>query len=348
MKVSFIVPAYNVESYIEECINSVLCQNLQGIDNVVSIEVIIVNDGSTDATWEKILKFKNDSRVIIINKENEGVSIARNMGLAKAVGKWVFFLDGDDIVSPDLLKSTYRYLLDENDICFVEHYEWNTKNEPRVISNINNKAINLGLEDIEEFRQAIFNRDYYGKYDYHNLKLSTPCKFYRRQLIIDKKIEFPPGIKTGEDAIFNFEFIKFMKKGVYVPKKLYYHRIISSSVSHSFNPDVESDFFEFHNKLRELISETTDPTEYMQAFADRCLWSLGFCFLLKYSYIQNLPRKTRKRDFDNYYNAMKDEIRLSNLRNFRPEKRILLTLIKYKMFTLANAMILIRRRLESV
>ena len=97
--VSIIIPIYNVEKYLQECIESVLQQSLQ------DIEIICVNDGSTDNSGVILEKFaETDKRILVINQENKGVSAARNTGLRCAKGKYIYFLDSDDYLAPDALE----------------------------------------------------------------------------------------------------------------------------------------------------------------------------------------------------------------------------------------------------
>ena len=93
-KVSVIIPAYNCEEYIEQAILSCLCQDYE------NIEIVVVNDGSTDSTFEKIIPFADKGNVIVINQSNQGVSAARNVGIENASGDYVTFLDADDALSP--------------------------------------------------------------------------------------------------------------------------------------------------------------------------------------------------------------------------------------------------------
>ena len=97
--VSFIIPIYNVAPYLEKCIMSVLNQSFE------NYEIIAVNDGSTDNSGEILEKFgKEDVRVHVITKKNGGVSSARNAGIAAAKGTWLYFVDGDDFLLPDILQ----------------------------------------------------------------------------------------------------------------------------------------------------------------------------------------------------------------------------------------------------
>lgn len=99
MKYSFIIPIYNIENYIEECVHSVLKQTFD------DFEVILVNDGSTDRSLEKCKRLQSeDKRVRVVNKTNGGLSSARNAGLEVSQGEYIIYVDGDDWISPDMLE----------------------------------------------------------------------------------------------------------------------------------------------------------------------------------------------------------------------------------------------------
>ena len=102
-EISIIIPVYNVEKYIERCVNSLLNQTFQ------NIEIILINDSSTDSSLEICNKLaEKDSRIKVIHKENEGAGMARNAALKIATGKYIGFVDSDDFVAPDMFKELYE------------------------------------------------------------------------------------------------------------------------------------------------------------------------------------------------------------------------------------------------
>ena len=100
-KLSIIIPCYNTEKYINKCLDSVLNSTLK------DIEVIIINDGSKDSTLDIIKSYK-DKRIIIIDKENDGVAMARNDGIKKATGEYITFIDSDDYIEPTMYEEMYN------------------------------------------------------------------------------------------------------------------------------------------------------------------------------------------------------------------------------------------------
>ena len=129
-KFSIIVPAYNVESYIDRCLKAIKSQEYK------DYEVIIVNDGSTDNSVKIIEKYLSDKRFKLINQDNKGLSAARNSGIKKAIGDYLIFIDSDDYISDDLLIKLDKILIKKYDLVKIQYnYLYNEKIE-EVIDNI--------------------------------------------------------------------------------------------------------------------------------------------------------------------------------------------------------------------
>ncbi len=149
MKVSIIVPVYNVEKYLKRCLDSLISQTLK------DIEIICVNDGSKDNS-DKILEeyARKDSRIIIINQENQGISVARNNGMDIAKGKYVGFVDSDDWVDSDFFEKLYNAAEKNNAqmaVCsIIRLNEYRSK-----------KYLTLKNETVtEDFKENIFKRSF--------------------------------------------------------------------------------------------------------------------------------------------------------------------------------------------
>ena len=112
LKFSIIIPAYNIEKYIDKCINSIIEQTYK------NYEIIIINDGSTDNTKNIIDKYKTKKKVTIINQNNKGLSESRNIGVKKATGNYILFVDGDDYIDKKLLETLNNIIEDEDIIRF--------------------------------------------------------------------------------------------------------------------------------------------------------------------------------------------------------------------------------------
>lgn len=170
IKVSVIVPAYNVEKYIETCLDSIINQTLK------EIEIIIINDGSTDSTKSKIENYqKQYPNITAIHKENEGQGKARNMGIEIACGEFVTFVDADDTINENMLKKMYQEVTTKQaDVAVCDYYE--------IIQDqtIRKKAIPQKTED--------FKKDYI-------VSIAGPCnKLIRTSLLKQHNLRF---LETG-------------------------------------------------------------------------------------------------------------------------------------------------------
>lgn len=131
-KISIIIPIYNAEKYLEKCLDSIVKQTYK------NIEIICVNDGSKDNSINILSRYnKMDNRIVLINKENNGLSSARNIGLASATGEFVMFVDSDDWIDIDTcekcLKIMNKYSVDVVMFSYVREYE--NKSNPKIIFN---------------------------------------------------------------------------------------------------------------------------------------------------------------------------------------------------------------------
>lgn len=209
-KVSVIIPIFNCEKYLERCVLSIINQSLK------DIEIILVNDGSKDKSLNICEKFANiDNRIIIIDKKNEGVGIARNEGIKIAKGEYIAFVDSDDFVELNFLEHLYNRAIKKNaDICGCLYDEY--KNGKYVsIQDLNTLKI-CGERNGKQFLNYFYNPS--SSYE------SICCivvwnKIYKTELI--KNILFSDK-KSAEDEEFSFKIMQESKK-IYMSNKVLYH-----------------------------------------------------------------------------------------------------------------------------
>lgn len=242
IKVSIIIPAYNIEKYIEESILSSINQTLK------EIEIIIINDGSTDKTLEIIKKYKKiDNRIKLIDQKNQGVSIARNNGLEVARGKYIYFLDGDAWIENEALNECYN--IAENLEIDIIHFNSLKIEEKTKIKNFSYvKGTNLDENKIyigEEFVEECFNKNIFRGEVWFN--------FIKRELIENLKLKFYPGI-SYEDILFTMKLQNSNYKIKYLNKIFHNYRIREKSITQSkFSFDkYESKFLIFNELKKEL------------------------------------------------------------------------------------------------
>lgn len=199
---SVIIPVYNVEEFLPKCIDSILKNNL---DN---IEVILVNDGSSDNSGDICDAFAKEYPFIyVFHKENGGVSSSRNLGLDKATGEWIYFIDGDDWISPDTFSILNGKIIDVDIIQFG-------------YQKINERG-NVLYEMKPQFESSYGGADEYflsGNFVLMNIVVSM----FKRALIEQYKIRFSNKIKCGEDLEFGVKCFA-TAQNIFVLDKCFYH-----------------------------------------------------------------------------------------------------------------------------
>ncbi|MCR5609722.1 MAG: glycosyltransferase [Lachnospiraceae bacterium] len=204
---SVIIPVFNVENYLEKCINSVRNQTIQ------NIEIILIDDGSTDNSGELCNKLAlQDKRIVVVHQKNGGLSVARNTGLEIANGEWIAFLDSDDWIS----QSMYKKLIDccINNSCDVSFCDSVDVEEIESIINHNNVKGNEKIIEINDYLSMLINKD--------KARIEVWNKVWKRELI--GKTRFIPG-HVSEDIHFNREILQKVDKIAYVPEQLHYYLV---------------------------------------------------------------------------------------------------------------------------
>ena len=211
-KITVIVPVYNVENYLDKCLDSVIRQTYK------NIEIIVVNDGSTDSSGAICQEFaQRDSRIIYIEKENGGLSDARNVGLDKMTGSYVTFIDSDDWVELDYVEILYKKIIEyQADIVVGNYYSFNESE---------------GMYYFHIFGGSYYERVYDNVSIFENLYesqemksfalISVWGKLYKADLF--KQLRFDIG-RLGEDGYLNQKIYLLAEKTIYLNKGLYAYR----------------------------------------------------------------------------------------------------------------------------
>lgn len=210
--ITVIIPVYNTELYLEECVQSVLQQTY---DN---LEIILINDGSKDKSGEICDNFqKADNRIIVIHQKNQGVSSARNKGLDISKGKYVVFVDSDDFVESDYIQKLYEQILNYDiAVCGIGRFIQDEKKE--------NLIREQELSQSELISQTLGN-NYVGGFPVN--------KIFRKEIIDLHNIRFNETIHIGEDMLWILSYLNYCQKGFYISKTLYYYRLNENSVLQS-------------------------------------------------------------------------------------------------------------------
>lgn len=243
-KVSVIVPIYNVEKYLEKCINSLLSQTLE------DIQIILVNDGSKDNSGNIAKEYEknNKDRVIYVEKENGGLSDARNYGLKYATGDFIAFLDSDDYIEKNAYEEMYNKAIEENADYVECDFIWEFPNKIRVDKQYPYKN---KKEMLSFVRVVAWN------------------KLIKRQLITDNNLEFPKGLRY-EDVEFTYKLIPFINKFAYVDKSFIHYVQREGSIANVQNERTAEIFtvldnvIEFYKK-NNIYEKYRDELEYNYA-----------------------------------------------------------------------------------
>ncbi len=215
IKISFIIPVYNVENYLEECITSILNQ----FDN--DIEVIIINDGSTDNSKTICEKYeKLDERIKFYDQSNSGVSYTRNKALKYAKGKYIMFVDSDDYVSDNFSIEISNFLNDDYDLIAFGYDKVYLNKKISYLPSIN-------YSDKKLFYHAIFDDDCVAGY--------LPNKLFKRDIIINNNLFLNEKIAYCEDLLFCFNYMKFVNKIKIIDSSFYNYRMRNGSITNCFD-----------------------------------------------------------------------------------------------------------------
>ena len=235
-KVSIIVPVYNVEKYLRKCIDSLINQTLN------DIEIICINDGSTDKSLKILKEYKNkDSRIILLNQENSGQSVARNRGIEIAKGEYLGFVDPDDWIDLDYYEKLYNAAsTNDTDIAVGGII--------RVTGIKKKKFLNFEKETLTDNTKLKFELCDVPEKSY------IWNKIYKTQKLKEINLKFEEG-RIFEDCIFTPQALFFLGKMVTVPNTYYYYLRRNNSTVKQRSQKANADSIYAHKKASEFIKE---------------------------------------------------------------------------------------------
>ncbi|MBQ9782709.1 MAG: glycosyltransferase, partial [Clostridia bacterium] len=244
---SIIIPAYNVEKYIGECLDSLTRQNF----NASLYEVIIINDGSTDSTEKIALEYSSKYNYIkVFSQTNQGVSIARNTGLKIATGKYVTFLDSDDFVSDNIYINIIE-MMEKN--CLEGFY--------------------FGKTSKIECMQSFDNTFYFPTRE-NSCKMSVCRVVFLKDIISKNNLCFSKDIKYNEDFLFNYKYIQLMSSSIAGSARcLYYVRERVDSATAKIRLKDNSYWPKYYNSLTLVANEIKNFTNANNLPKDKLYYS---------------------------------------------------------------------------
>ncbi len=285
--ISIIIPMYNVQDYIEKCLKSVIEQTY------TNIEVLIIDDGSKDNSYNLAKQFlQNDNRIKIIQQENGGLSDARNTGIIKAKGDYLFFLDSDDYIPPYCIEYLYD-LISSNKTKISIGAHTILKNKKSIYKGIGKNQIKVYSQ--KEILKEIL-------YDV-NVDLSAWAKLYKKELF--KNIKYPKGL-CFEDTATTYKLLYLCDKVSVGGNSVYFYNIRQNSIT------TKSDFskkIQLIENTKEMCSSILEKYPDLEDYTNkRIVWSY-FSTLNQYLKSNNKKQfKTDKNEIVKYLKSKKNEI----------------------------------------
>jgi len=279
-KLSIIVPVYNAEEYIEDCVNSLLKQDLSEQE----YEIILINDGSTDNSPKLAQKLKEqNNNIVLLSQENKGQSVARNKGMDIAKGKYIMFVDSDDMLLPNVLNKILTVSEEKDlDVCAYRMFSYDSK------GNVHESAC-------QPFKA---NKVYDGKYAFmHGADIGSSCIYlYNHTFLIKNNLRFLEGI-YHEDVDFVLRMYAFVKRIMYLDVVAYSYTWNPDSTDRNIN--YEKIIKQFHDefKIIENIKLFVDSYVYdkeFKGFYNKYNNSILISLFLRIILNKNINKDTKK------------------------------------------------------
>ena len=243
--VSIIIPAYNVDNYLEECVNSLLCQTY------TNYEIVIIDDGSTDNTYNIGKRLTVESaKVKLFHQENQGVSIARNIGMQKANGEFFVFVDADDIAAPQYIEALAA-CAKKSDMGMAGF----TSERGEIATKVSMNTVDICASDMLE---GILCGTNYDGYLWN--------KIFQRKIIENNNLRFQKNIVVWEDLLFVLQYLKNCDKVTISNEKLYYYRYREGSAVNNTRLDKYRSKYEVMEKIKEQNFGYTEQSRKKTSF----------------------------------------------------------------------------------
>lgn len=249
-QVSVIIPVYNKEIYLRQSVESVMRQTVK------ELEILLIDDGSTDgslAICEELAR--EDARIWVIHKENEGPGVTRNLGIRESKGKYISFVDADDYIAPNTYEVCMKRLTETGaDLCYFGR---NIVSKGQILSHavrIEKELEYKGDEIRSDFVNFFLGNLPSEEYKRNFVTGSTCCSLFDGDFIRRNKIFFPQGeIKYSEDSFFNFEICKYAQHILVMPDMLYYNNVNQASGSRRYRSDRFDIYKIIYHKTKEYM-----------------------------------------------------------------------------------------------
>lgn len=335
-KISVIVPVYNIkEEYLRKCIESLMAQTLE------EIEIIMVDDGSTDASGVICDEYaEKDHRIQVIHQNNQGVAVARNTALEAASGEWITFVDADDWCELSMCDEILKRAEEIGcEILIFTNYA--VKAEKTIARNQffakDIAQFDAKLKDEAELKTMVRLHPSFSFQPPENMMGGTWCKLIKHDFLKKTGIGFEPELTRSQDIIFYLNLFEQAGNISYYDRPLYYYRYTSGSVSKRYRKNAYKIFLIVLKKQDEFIRKYNKPQLFREVFSKGVMDTIRTCMLTDFVHEQNNERFCEKcRRVRNMISQqpIKDVLKSSNYKTLNKFQVIQKVLLKYNLVEL--------------
>ncbi len=321
---SVVVPIYNVENYLNRCIESIVNQTYK------NLEIILIDDGSTDSSPAICDEWcEKDKRITAIHKENQGAGMARNSGIEKATGEYIFFFDSDDYIDLETVeKCIAEAIINKSDIVVFGRKEVLENGNKKTVEFFPNKRIYYGDEISNNLLPEMFS---------HKCGFGLSCcsKMFRLSAINENNIRFKSERELlSEDSYFLLELLPKIKTLSIIPQYFYYYCERFSSFSHTYTKDKQKNNDVFLSECIKYVKENNLNKKIIPHIMARYhIYSIS---VMKEIATSNLKADEKKEKLLSIFNSgsFRSTLKLSAIKNSNIKIRIFLISIKLRFYFL--------------
>src|SRR5690554_5396493 len=318
-KVSFIIPVYNSEKYLEKCIRSVLNQNFD------DFELILVNDGSKDGSGLLCDAYaQKDFRIKVLHQQNQGVSAARNTGIKYATGEWCCFVDSDDWIEPDYLCAFFSNLPDKNTLIVQEV----------------KKSFGKKIKVTRDYQHKTYPTNDFCNLLKNNLILFNGfpfAKLYNLNIIKDNNLYFNTDIKFAEDLIFFLDYLKHIDSVTFIKESFYVYVYNNQSASYKLHlfEDYEKSIESYKKSLSYLLKQE----KWKEIEQIESSFSVFFTLSIFSFYKSKVDKSERINYLKQLFLAGNTKVLLSTTSNFNFIRKFAFLLLNYQKYSFADCLL---------
>lgn len=289
-RISIIIPVYNVEKYLKQCLESVIAGN--GLE---AIEVLVIDDGSVDRSGE-IADFyaARYPFIRVVHQKNSGVAATRNVGMELANGEWLYFIDSDDWLAEAAVSQLLKRCgqCPDSDIIIFDAWK-NVGDKERGWEHFDNEMVWDNKSEIRALQRGVLY--FPGTETGTKVPLAAPWdKVYKKKFLEEKKVQFVPELTVLDDMVFNMEAFGAAEKISYFKDKIYHYRLVPDSITNSYKADRVRQDQKVWKYLNDYMDRTFERDRwkegedaFVQAYYCRIIKSFSICCRLCFFHAKN-------------------------------------------------------------